>query len=60
MVKLTTKEDYERGYSGEQRREGAARLVHARYEFYLGGIRFDAGTYEIKRVATPPTDEPTF
>ena len=43
-----------------ERREGNSRLVHAAGEFYLGGHRFAPGTYEIKRVATPPTDEPAF
>ena len=52
--------DLEADLRDEARPKGTARLVHAHTEFYVGGLRFDAGTYEIKRVGTPPADELAF
>lgn len=43
-----------------ERREGNSRLVHSATEFFIGGHRFDAGTYSMKRVATPPADDHQF
>lgn len=37
----------------------AMRLVLT-HETIIGGIRFDPGTYEIRRVSEPPSDEPVF
>ena len=34
----------------DSRRPGTSRVVHSSAEFFVGGLRFAAGTYEIKRV----------
>ena len=42
------------------RRDGSGPLVYVATEFYLGGLRFAAGTYKITRLDIQPTDDPAF
>jgi hypothetical protein len=40
--------------------EAVGQTITLAYETIIGGIRFDPGTYEIRRVSEPSSDEPAF
>lgn len=45
------------GHNSRVRRRPTVTITE---EVILGGIRFDPGTYEIRRVSEPPADETPF